>query len=200
MKNNLILIGGGGHCRSCIDVIELENKFKIKAIVDLPENIGKKILGYTIQYRDKDLESLVSKYKNVFISLGQIKDPSLRINTFQKLQYMGAHFPKIISPRAYVSPHAQIGEGTIVMHDAIINANAKVMDNSIINTKALIEHDAFVGSHCHIATGAIVNGDAKVFEGSFVGSNAVLKQGITIGKKRVIPAGERMMNSLQEEL
>ena len=29
--------------------------------------------------------------------------------------------PSIISPLAYVSPKAKIGEGTIVMHGAIIN-------------------------------------------------------------------------------
>ncbi|MBI4309254.1 MAG: acetyltransferase, partial [Candidatus Omnitrophica bacterium] len=37
VKKNLILIGGGGHCKSCIDVIESENKFKIAGIVDTKE-------------------------------------------------------------------------------------------------------------------------------------------------------------------
>ena len=39
MKEKLILIGGGGHCKSCIDVIEQENKYEIAGIVDLKENI-----------------------------------------------------------------------------------------------------------------------------------------------------------------
>jgi FlaA1/EpsC-like NDP-sugar epimerase len=30
----IILIGGGGHSKSCIDVIENENKYKIVGIVD----------------------------------------------------------------------------------------------------------------------------------------------------------------------
>ena len=30
----IILVGGGGHCKSCVDVIENENKYKIKAIID----------------------------------------------------------------------------------------------------------------------------------------------------------------------
>ena len=34
MKKNIILIGGGGHCKSCIDVIEAEDKFEIAGIVD----------------------------------------------------------------------------------------------------------------------------------------------------------------------
>ena len=34
LKPDIILIGGGGHCVSVIDVIENENKFKIKGILD----------------------------------------------------------------------------------------------------------------------------------------------------------------------
>ena len=40
------------------------------------------------------------------------------------------------------SKHCTIGEGTIIMHDVIINAKASVGFNCIINNKALIEHDA----------------------------------------------------------
>ena len=33
MKEKIILIGGGGHCKSCIDVIEAQGRFQIMAIV-----------------------------------------------------------------------------------------------------------------------------------------------------------------------
>lgn len=41
MKPKLILIGGGGHCHSAIDVIEEEGRYQIAGIVDLPENLAK---------------------------------------------------------------------------------------------------------------------------------------------------------------
>ena len=47
------------------------------------------------------------------------------------------------------------------MHDAVINANARIGKNCIINSKALVEHDVIIGDHCHIATGAIVNGEVR---------------------------------------
>ncbi len=37
MKEKIVLIGGGGHCRSAIDVIELTNKYEIIGIVDIKE-------------------------------------------------------------------------------------------------------------------------------------------------------------------
>ena len=43
--------------------------------------------------------------------------------------------PVIVSPNAYVSKRAQIGNGTIIYHDAIVNTNAKIGKNCIINKK-----------------------------------------------------------------
>ena len=66
-KDEIILIGGGGHCKACIDVIEQEGRFAIKGIVDIPEKIGQTILGYPIIDSDKNLKTIVSNYKNFLI-------------------------------------------------------------------------------------------------------------------------------------
>ena len=185
----ILLIGGGGHCKAVIDVIEQENKFKINGIVDIKEKIGKKVLGYKIIASDEDLKFLSKEYRYVFISLGQIGSCEKRKELFKKCKDLGFKFPKIISPYAYVSKHSIIGKGTIVMHGAIINAGAKIGNNCIINSKALIEHDSEIEDHCHIATGAVINGGVKVGECSFIGSNTTTKQSITIPRNSFIKAG-----------
>ena len=60
--NKIILIGGGGHCKSVIDVIEQQAQYEIAGIVDKPEFINNKILGYTVIGDDSDLEKLSKKY------------------------------------------------------------------------------------------------------------------------------------------
>jgi sugar O-acyltransferase (sialic acid O-acetyltransferase NeuD family) len=157
-KPKIILVGAGGHCRSCIDVIEREGRFDIAGVVDCPDFVGENVLGYPLLGRDEDLPALREKCQYALVTVGQIKTPEIRMRLFQQLQSLAFELPAIISPGAYVSRHARVGAGTIVMHDALINAGASVGENCIINSKALIEHDATVGSHCHISTGAIVNG------------------------------------------
>lgn len=179
-KEKIILIGGGGHCKSCIDVIEQEAQFEIAGIVDVEANIGKDVLGYPIIATDSDLDKLAKEYKNYIITLGFINSPELRIKIYRKLQELEVEMPVIVSPRAYVSKHSKVEKGTIVMHDCIVNAGAEVGGNCIINTKALIEHDAKIGDNCHISTTAVVNGGVEVGEGTFYGSGAVSKQYITI--------------------
>lgn len=179
-KKSIILIGGGGHCKSCIDVIEQEGKYTIEGIVDLPKKNGQSVLGYPIIASDEDLESLSKKYENFLITLGQIKSAERRKALFSILKRLNVTLPVIISPNAYISPHASIKDGTIIMHKVVINVNAVIGENCIINTTALIEHDAEIGNYCHISTGAIVNGCVKIGDETFFGSGAVSKEDIEI--------------------
>ena len=172
----ILLIGGGGHCKSVIDVIEQENRYKIAGIIDKKELIGKDVLGYKIIACDDDLDKLFKTYKNVIVTVGQIQSPKLRVKLFTKLKTIGYNIPVIISPLAYVSKHTAIDEGTIIMHHALVNASVNIGKNCIINTKALIEHDCTIEDNCHISTAAVVNGGVVVKDGTFFGSNATSKE------------------------
>ncbi len=180
MKPKILLVGGGGHCKSVIDVIELEDKYTIAGIIDKKELLGQNILGYKIIGCDDDLSELFNTYKYVAITVGQIKSNSLRIKLFNLAKNIGYKLPAIVSPLSYISKYSFIEEGTIIMHHALINANAKIGKNCIINSKALIEHDVTIEDNCHISTGAILNGGVAVKEGTFFGSNAVSKEYIII--------------------
>lgn len=197
-KPKILLIGGGGHCKSCIDVIEQEGRFAIAGIIDLPEKKDQKILGYPVIGTDDDLPHLAAEYKYFLITLGQIKSPDTRIALFEKIRSLGGTFPVIISPLAYVSKHATVEQGTIVMHKALVNTGAAVGKNCIINTRALIEHDAVIRDHCHIATNAVINGGCKVGEGSFFGSTALAREYIEIGTRCVVGAGSKVMKNIAD--
>mgnify|MGYP000329483831 FL=1 len=195
---SLLLIGGGGHCRSCIDVIEAEGKYQIAGIVNQSKGSREQILGYDILGDDEDLPELLKKHPNALITVGQIKIFDLRLKLFEQVKRLGFVLPTIISPRAYVSKNACMGFGTIVMHDALVNTEARIGNNCILNTKSLVEHDAIVEDHCHISTGSIINGGAIIREKTFVGSNTITKEYITIGKHSVIGGGLRVVSDVPD--
>ena len=188
-RKKLILLGGGGHCKSCIDVIEQEGKYQITGILDKKELANQKILGYSFIGVDDDIDMFVNEGYTFLITVGQIKTSSIRQKLFSLLSKNSAQIATVISPRAYVSKHADIGKGTIIMHDALVNANASIGDNCIINSKTLIEHDATIEDFCHISTSAVVNGGTVVKEGSFFGSNAVSKEYAETTSNDFIKAG-----------
>ena len=197
MKEKIILIGGGGHCKSCIDVIEQEGRFEIAGIVERAELSGlPSVLGFPIVGEDDDLPDLRKRYDYALVTVGQIKTSRSRVRIYKMIKKLEFSLPKIVSPTAYVSPHASVGEGTIVMHHALVNAGAEIGANCIINTKALVEHDAIVEDHCHISTGAVINGGVRVGSGTFFGSNSVTKEYISIGTNSVIGCGAKVMKNI----
>jgi len=193
-SKNLILIGGGGHCKSVIDVAESAG-FSILGIFDTVDNVGSKVLNYHIIGTDDKIVDYIDKALFI-ITVGQIKDPALRIKLYQKVINCGGKFATVIASTAHVSMYSSIGDGTVIMHQAVVNADAKVGVGCIINTFANIEHDAVVGNFCHISTGAMVNGNCTVGNGTFLGSQAVMVNGISIVDGCVIAAGAMVRKNI----
>jgi sugar O-acyltransferase (sialic acid O-acetyltransferase NeuD family) len=189
-SESILLVGAGGHAQACIDVIEAQARFKVAGLIGTAAEVGARVLGYEVLGSDEDLPALVAEHRYALVCCGQIKTPDLRIRLFERLEALNYQLPVIVSPRAYLSKHAVLGAGTIVMHGALVNAGAVVGRNCIINTQALIEHGAVIGDHCHIATAAVVNGEARVGEGSFIGSNAVLRERVVVAQRSLIGMGE----------
>lgn len=198
-KKQIILIGGGGHCKSCIEVVESTNEYEIVGIVDTKDKLGTDILGYKIFACDDDLEKLKEKYDYALITVGQIKTVNLRKKLFSKAKGIGFELPVIVASTAYVSKYSIIEEGTIIMHQTMVNADVKIGVNNIINTKALIEHDTIIGNNNHISTASVLNGDVKVGNECFIGSNSTFVNGITIASNIFIGANSLVNKNLTEK-
>lgn len=193
----IILIGAGGHAKSCIDVIKSTRKYKIIGILDKDkkgrfENI--KILGN---------ENYLNKIKNktsisVSITVGQIKSYRLRENLFEKAKNLKFNLPKIISKYSLVSKKSSIDQGTMIFHKVFINSNVIVGKNCIINSSALLEHDVTIGDNCHISTGSILNGGVIIGNGTFIGSGSRIKEGVKVGNNCIIGMGSIIKKDISD--
>jgi len=192
-KAPILLVGAGGHAGACIDVLEQEGRFVVAGLVGLPEEVGSRMLGYPVLGADAELPALLGDYAHALVTTGQIKTPELRMRLFGLLEQNGCALPVIVSPRAYVSSHATLGAGTIVMHGAVVNAGAIVGRNCIINSQSLVEHDVVIADHCHIATAAAINSGVRIGAGTFIGSNTSVRQCVTIGERCLIGMGQRVL-------
>ena len=172
-----------------IDVIESGGEYRVAGIVQPVRHGDATVLGYPVLGDDAALQALLDQVPRALVTVGQFKEAAVRERLFGKLLHLNAEIPVVISPRAHVSRHAQLGRGTAVLHGAIINAAAVIGENCIVNSLALVEHDAEVGAHSHVSTGARINGGASVGERCFIGSGAIVHHGVRIGEGAVIAAG-----------
>lgn len=197
-RGDILLIGGGGHCASCVEAIESAGEWRIAGVVGDASQAGGTVFGYPFLGVDEDLPVLAEKIGAATISVGQILYSSARRRLYLAAIEAGFTLPAIAASSAIVSRHAAIGAGTQLLHRTVVNARATVGENCIVNTGAVIEHDVQVGAHTHVSTGAILNGGCAVGADCFIGSGAVVRQGIRIIGGAIIGAGAVVIADILE--
>lgn len=198
IKKKIVLIGSGGHARSCIQVIEELEEFSISGLIGLPNEVDSEQFGYKVIGSDSDLPAIRKSIEHAVITVGQILNPEIRVNLFEKAEAAGFVLPTIISKSAQISSHTTIGKGCMIMNGVIINSGAQIGQNCIINTRALIEHDVVVGDHSHVSTGVIVNGDTRIGSKTFIGSGSIIRNGLVIGDNCLVGMGTVVVKNLKD--
>lgn len=192
----LVLIGAGGHSRSCVDVAEAAG-WKIAGFIS-PNDTDQLYDHFRLGNDTWLLSWNIPAHIQCLIAVGQVKTATLRRQLYASLRQQQIPLATIISPHAYVSKHAAVAQGSVVMPGAVINASATVAENCIINSLALLEHDVTVGTHTHISTGARVNGGVSVGSGVMLGSGSVILPGVNIADDVIIGAGSLITRDIYE--
>lgn len=190
MNKRILLIGGGGHCKSVLDSLLQLNDYSEIVIVDLKENIGKSILGIPVIASDDDLRILFKGgYEFAFITVGSIGDPKLRVKLYNRIASIGFKIPNIVDKSANISSFVKLGQGIFVGKNSIINAGSTIGKGAIVNTGSIIEHDCNIGNFVHISPGAVLGGEVIIEENSHIGSGAIIKQQVTVGRDSIVGMG-----------
>jgi sugar O-acyltransferase (sialic acid O-acetyltransferase NeuD family) len=196
----IVLIGGGGHCRSVLDSLNSIDEYEEVIITDPNIPAGTNIDGVIVVGDDDILPDLFSRgIKKAFITIGSVGDRKsieLRQQLFNKVTAIGFEVPSVIDKTALVSKNAKIHDGVFVGKKAIVNAGAEIGKMAIINTGAIIEHECSVGAFSHVSIGAVLAGQAEVGEGAFIGANSTVIQCRKIGANSVIGAGSIVLSDV----
>lgn len=165
MNNNLLILGAGGYGHVVREIAEDSGIFdKIDFLDDSsPLAIGK--FG--------DAEKFLKGYPNAVVALGNAE---LRLGYIEKLRAAGFQIPAIISPRAYVSKSAKIGNGTIVEPFSAVNANSEVGIGVLLRCGSVIDHNAKVGDFCYVDCGVVVKANNSVGFKIKIAANSVVEK------------------------
>lgn len=199
MGRKLLLIGGGGHCRSVLDCVLSAAQYTEIGIID--SKAVTPFPGIPVVGTDPDIPSLYKKgWTDAFITVGSVGDTTIRRGICRMLKELGLHIPVIIDPSAAVARDAEIREGAFVGKRAVVNAGTVVGECAIINTGALVEHDCRIGDFAHVSPGAILCGQVELGADSHVGAGSVVRQLITIGEHALIGAGSVVVKDIPDHV
>ena len=196
-SNRILLVGGGGHCRSVLDCLLNQGAYSEIGIIEREAGGASTIAGVSVAGTDADLPELFAKgWTNAAITLGSVGNPARRHVLFQMLREIGFSLPAIVDPSAVIGRNVVLGEGTFVGKRAVVNTGTKVGRCAIINTGAILEHDCSIGDFVHISPGCTLCGAVSVGENSHIGAGSVVRQQIEIGSNVLIGAGSVVVKDI----
>lgn len=195
-EKRILLIGGGGHCRSVADSLLRMNYYSKVGIVDYEEST---ILGIPVVGTDGDLPKLLQQgWTDAFISIGSVGDTRLRRKLYEKIKKIGFYIPSIVDPSAIIAKSTRIGCGCYVGKNAVINTGVWIGCCAIINTMSTVEHDCVIGDFVHISPGVTVCGSVSIGNDSHIGAGTVVRQQIQIGAETIIGIGSAVVMNIPD--
>lgn len=187
MKNKkYLLYGGSGHAKVIAECITA-NLGTVEGIFD--DNPDLKCFG--------GFPSLgcYRKEKQVYPLIVSIGDNLIRRKIVERVKKM---FGTIIHPTACVSSNVEIGEGSVILHNSILQVDCCIGKHVILNSGASVDHECILGDFVHISPQATLCGNVVVGEGTHIGANAVVIPDITIGKWATIGAGAVIIHDVPD--
>jgi sugar O-acyltransferase (sialic acid O-acetyltransferase NeuD family) len=201
MNKKLLLIGGGGHCKSVIDSLIPLNRYAEIGIIDKKEAIGEEILEVPVIGSDDDLSMFYEQNDyDAFVSVGSVGDPRVRVRLFALVERIGFNIPNIIDASAIVSEHVRMEKGIYIGKHAVVNAGVSIGRGTIVNTASVIEHECKIGQFVHLATGAVLCGGVCIGEQTHIGANSTVKQQIEIGANTIIGMGSVVLSDFADSI
>ena len=199
-SKRILLIGGGGHCRSVLDCLLGTDGYGDIAIIDRQDTERKVILGIPVIGTDDDLLDLHhAGWTDAFVSLGSIGDSLRRKCLYKQLKEIGFSIPCVVDKTATVSGNARLESGVFVGKKGVVNAGTTIGTCAIINSGAIVEHDCKVGAFSHISPGAVLCGGVSVGCDTHVGANTVVRQNIVIGNNSLIGIGSVVTKDIPDD-
>ena len=191
MNKSVVIVGASGHGKVVADIV-LKNKDNIVGFLDdnteLEESFaGFPVLGTTDQYQ---------KYSDAcfVIAIGNAAVREKLVNELKNVSWYTA-----IHPTAVISElDANIGEGTVIMANAVVNAGARIGRHCIINTGAVVEHDNQIADYVHVSVGAKLAGTVTVGKSSWIGIGASVSNNLNICGSCMIGAGAVVVKNIKE--
>jgi sugar O-acyltransferase (sialic acid O-acetyltransferase NeuD family) len=193
----LLIVGSGGHGKVVADAaVEMGSWGKISFLDDKFPDL-QLVAGLSVIGTIDSAASFLDQYSDLVIGLG---NNELRLELIKRCSLIGFNIVNVIHPRSFVSKISQIGQGTVVFAQAVVNPGVKIGTGCIINTSATVDHDCHLADGVHISPGVNLAGEINIGRCSCVGIGSCAKQQISIGNNVIVGAGTVIIKDIPDNV
>ncbi len=191
MKNEIIIIGAGGHVTSVLNLLKY-TEYTVIGIYDNSYQEGKNELINAIPVKGR-IDSIPSRYQ-ILLSIGDNHERRRLFHRFSN-QILADN---LIHELSFIEDHIEMGIANQILANSYLNANTVIGNNNIINSSSTIEHEVRIGSHNHISVNTTICGRVTIGDSCFIGAGTVIIDKINICSDVTIGAGSVVIRSIEE--
>ena len=126
----------------------------------------------------RDIDELAIQYSNIIVAIGNTE---VRLSLLNRIKEETPYrIVSLVSPKAYVSPSAQIMSGCIIEPMAVVHTGCVICPGCIISAGAVVNHATMCSDGVHVDCNATVEGYCLVPAGTKICSGEVYKRKDTI--------------------
>lgn len=189
MSKKLVIIGAGGHGKVIANIAKLNG---YDEIIFLDDDTSKTMCGlYPVVGTSKDINNY--KLDDFIVGIG---NNLIRRNITSQLLKDYYSVVTLIHPTAVVDETVQIGQGSVVMANAAINADTIIGIGCIINTSSSVDHDCIIHDFVHVCPGSHVAGSVTIGDNTWIGIGSSVINNVTITNDCMIGAGAVVVKDL----
>ena len=193
MSKKLVIIGASGHGKVVANIAKLNH---YDDIVFLDDDSSKDKCGqYDVIGTSKNIDKYSVKNCDFVIAIG---DNKIRSDIYNMLVKKKFSIATLIHPTAVLDETVTIGEGTVVMANAVINTSTKIGEACIINTSSSVDHDCIIKNYVHISPNVSIAGSVSIGEKTWVGIGSILVNNINITQDCIIGAGSVVTKDIKK--
>ncbi|MEG2050947.1 MAG: acetyltransferase [Oscillospiraceae bacterium] len=193
-KDKLLIIGASGHGRVIANIALCMNTYSHIAFLDDSES-KKSLANYDTIGNTSNIKDFIDEF-DMIVGIG---DNETRAKFQMKLKYLNVTIPILVHPSAIIGERVKIGEGSVVMANAVINCDTTIGAGCIINTAATIDHDNIIGDFVHVSPGSHTAGTVSIGSKSWLGIGSIVRNNITICENCNVGAGAVVVKNISCE-
>lgn len=188
-RTKVVCWGASGHALAVTNALRLCPEVEMVGYLDdvNPDRRGQMFEGREILGGSEQLDSLLKQgVKYCVLGFGHC---DRRIAVSRRLAQKGYRLFSVIHPEACIASDVTIGDGTVVLADAVIGPGCVIDENVIVNNGAIISHECVIGEGVHVCPGVNIAGKARIGRACWIGIGSTIIDKVTIGDHVFIGAG-----------
>ena len=195
----VIVVGGGGHAKVVIDILEVVGEYKIVGIIDKKLKAGDILFGYPVLGNDDVLPGLLRDgITCVAMGIGGFVDNKLRKQIYIKIKSWGFTFVNAIHPSCIIMPGGSVGEGVVMFPGVVVNSSVIIGNNVILATGSTTDHETVIEDHVLVSAGVSVGAYTRIQEQALIAIGATIVSGVNIGKSSLVAAGAVVLKDVPD--